>query len=87
MDLREMGMEVVDWFHPSLDTDRWQALVNTQMNLQFPQEGKFLTSCSMELVLVLAHTMWPHCSYPLFASLFSCRQAGSKVNHGKTESL
>jgi hypothetical protein len=36
MDLREIGFGVVDWIHWAQDTDRWQALVNTVMNLRVP---------------------------------------------------
>jgi hypothetical protein len=34
MDLREIGLESVDWIHLAQDRDRWQALVNTVMDLQ-----------------------------------------------------
>jgi hypothetical protein len=34
MDLREIGFGDVDWIHLAQDRDRWQALVNTVMNLQ-----------------------------------------------------
>jgi hypothetical protein len=33
MDLREMWGEGVKWMHLVQDTDQWQALVNTVMNL------------------------------------------------------
>jgi hypothetical protein len=33
MDIREIGLENVDWVHPAQDTDR-QAVVNIAMNLQ-----------------------------------------------------
>jgi hypothetical protein len=36
MDLREIGLEDVDWIHLAQDTDRWRALVNTVMNLRVP---------------------------------------------------
>jgi hypothetical protein len=36
MDLREIGFGDVDWIHGAQDSDRWRALVNTVMNLQFP---------------------------------------------------
>jgi hypothetical protein len=36
MDLREIGFGDVDWIHWALDRDRWQALVNTVMNLRVP---------------------------------------------------
>jgi hypothetical protein len=34
MDLREIGMGSVDWIQLAEDGDRWQALVNTVMNLR-----------------------------------------------------
>jgi hypothetical protein len=36
MDLREIGFGDVDWIHWTQDRDRWQALVNTVMNLRVP---------------------------------------------------
>jgi hypothetical protein len=33
MDLREIGLEDVDWTHLAQDRDWWQALVNMVMNL------------------------------------------------------
>jgi hypothetical protein len=36
MDLREIGLEGVDWMHLAQDRDQWWAVVNTVMNLQFP---------------------------------------------------
>jgi hypothetical protein len=36
MDLREIGFGDVDRIHLAQDRDRWQALVNTVMNLQVP---------------------------------------------------
>jgi hypothetical protein len=33
MDLKEMGCEVVDWFHLVRGRDQWRAAVNTVMNL------------------------------------------------------
>jgi len=36
MDLREIEQEVVDWIHLAQDGDKWQALVNTVMNLRVP---------------------------------------------------
>jgi hypothetical protein len=36
MDLRETGLEGVDWIHLVQDLDRWQALVNTVMKLWVP---------------------------------------------------
>jgi hypothetical protein len=34
MDLREVGLEVVDWIRLAQDWDQWRALVNTVMNLR-----------------------------------------------------
>jgi hypothetical protein len=36
MDVREIGLEGVDWFHLAQGRDQWQALVNTVMNLWDP---------------------------------------------------
>jgi hypothetical protein len=33
MDLREIGLEVVQWVHLAQDMDWWQAVVNTVMDL------------------------------------------------------
>jgi len=34
MDLREIGLEVADWFDVAHDKKQWQDLMNTVMNLQ-----------------------------------------------------
>jgi hypothetical protein len=36
MDLREKGFGDVDWIDLAQDRDRWQALVNTVINLRVP---------------------------------------------------
>jgi hypothetical protein len=36
MDLREIELGDVDWSHLAQDRDRWQAVVNTVMNLRVP---------------------------------------------------
>jgi hypothetical protein len=36
MDLVEVGLGVVDWIGLVQDMDRWRALVNSVLNLQFP---------------------------------------------------
>jgi hypothetical protein len=34
MDIREIGLEGVDWFHLSQDRNQWWALVNMVMSLR-----------------------------------------------------
>jgi hypothetical protein len=36
MDLGEIGWEAVDWIHLVQDSDQWQAVVSTIMNLRVP---------------------------------------------------
>jgi hypothetical protein len=36
MDIREVGWEDMNWIDLAQDRDRWRALVNAVMNLQFP---------------------------------------------------
>jgi hypothetical protein len=36
IDLREIGLEGVDWIHLSKNRDHWWALLNTLMDLQVP---------------------------------------------------
>jgi hypothetical protein len=36
MDLREIGLEGVDWMHLAQDWDQWRFLMNTVMNLWVP---------------------------------------------------
>jgi hypothetical protein len=36
MDLREIGIDDVDWINLAQDKDRWLAIVNTVMNLRVP---------------------------------------------------
>jgi replicative superfamily II helicase len=36
MDIRDIGLEVVDWIHLAHDRDQQQALENMIMNLQVP---------------------------------------------------
>jgi hypothetical protein len=36
MDLKEIGLQGVDWIHLAQDRDQWWSLVNTVMNLQVP---------------------------------------------------
>jgi hypothetical protein len=36
MDINEVGCGVMDWIDLAQDRDRWRALVNAVMNLQFP---------------------------------------------------
>jgi hypothetical protein len=35
MDLREIGWDGVDWIDVAWDRDKWRALVNMAINLQF----------------------------------------------------
>jgi hypothetical protein len=45
LDLREIGWEGMDWIHLAQDRDQWQALVNTEMNVQVPYSvGNLLSS-------------------------------------------
>jgi hypothetical protein len=36
MDLREIGLDGIDWINLAQDRDQWKALVNTVMNLLVP---------------------------------------------------
>jgi hypothetical protein len=36
MDLREIGLDGMDWINLAQDKDQWRALVNTVMNLRVP---------------------------------------------------
>jgi hypothetical protein len=36
MGVREVGWEGVDWMHLALDRDKWQALVNTVIDIRVP---------------------------------------------------
>jgi len=45
MDLQKVGCGGINWIKLALDRDRWQALVDTVMNLQVPKKAvNFLTS-------------------------------------------
>jgi hypothetical protein len=45
MDLREIGLDGLDWIYMVQGRDQWRALVNTVMKLRFPYNiGKFLSS-------------------------------------------
>jgi hypothetical protein len=36
MDLREIGLDGMDWIKLAQDRDQWRALVNTVMNVRVP---------------------------------------------------
>jgi len=36
IDLREKGLEGVDWIHLAQDRDQWRAVVNMAINLRVP---------------------------------------------------
>jgi hypothetical protein len=36
MDLRQIGLDDMDWIDLDQDRDKWRCLVNTVMNVQFP---------------------------------------------------
>jgi hypothetical protein len=36
MDLREMGLGVMEWIDLAQDRDQWRALANTVMNIRVP---------------------------------------------------
>jgi hypothetical protein len=36
MDLREVGLEGMDWMNLAQDRDQWRAVVNTVMSLRVP---------------------------------------------------
>jgi hypothetical protein len=38
-DVREIGLEGVDWMHLNQDRDQWRAVVNTVMNVGFITGG------------------------------------------------
>jgi hypothetical protein len=42
MDLKEIGLEGVDWINLAQDRDRWLAVVNTNEPSGFLKGGKFL---------------------------------------------
>jgi hypothetical protein len=45
MDLREIGIDGVNWIGLAQDRVQWRAFVNTVMNLRVPYESRiFLTS-------------------------------------------
>jgi hypothetical protein len=54
MDLREIGFGDVDWIHLAQDRDRWQALVNTIMNLRVPF---FISSLAERTLSFLRRTL------------------------------
>jgi hypothetical protein len=48
MDLKEIGLDGMDWIHLAQDRDQWRALVKTVVNHWVPKNtGKFLSSCTI----------------------------------------
>jgi hypothetical protein len=45
MDFREIGWDGMDWIDLAEVRDQWGALVNTVINLQFPQNVRKFFSC------------------------------------------
>jgi hypothetical protein len=46
--LKELGWYSMNWIYLAQDRDQWRALVNTVMNLRFPQNAiKFSSSCTI----------------------------------------
>ena len=73
VDLREVGLGVMDWIDLAQDRDRWQALVNVVMNHQVPSNaGNYLCSLgpvrlsgrpllhgvSQSVILDVVHCCW-----------------------------
>jgi hypothetical protein len=59
MDLREIGLGVVDWIQLAQDRDRWQAVVSAVMNLRVlaPRSyiaGQFLARKKLPICWLLA---------------------------------
>jgi len=44
MNIREIGLEVVDWMHLAQDRRQWCGLANTVMNIRIPQRAENLLS-------------------------------------------
>jgi hypothetical protein len=58
IDIRELGLDGVDWIDLAEDRDQWWALVNTIMNLWVPQNaGKFLSGCRIGSFSRRAHLL------------------------------
>jgi hypothetical protein len=48
MDLRQIGLNGMNWIDLVQDMDQWRALVGTLMNLRVPYNaGTFLSSCTI----------------------------------------
>jgi hypothetical protein len=41
MDLRDVGINEVNWIQPAQDRVQWRAFMNTVMNLRVPQGSRF----------------------------------------------
>jgi hypothetical protein len=45
MDIREIGLGVMDWINLAQNRDQWRSLLNTVMNLLIPENvGNFLSN-------------------------------------------
>jgi hypothetical protein len=48
MDVRDIGWGGVEWIHLAQDRDRWRAVVNAVMNLQFLAPRSYLVTWAMD---------------------------------------
>jgi hypothetical protein len=67
----------MDWIDPAQDGEQWRVLVNTVMNLRFPQNaGKFLSGCTTGgfSQSTQLHGVKPHCLHQWSFSFNSEKQ-------------